>query len=78
MDVIVNSTSSELDLTRGTVSNALLKVGGQQLQDECRKMKPKGICDGELIETSSGNLQCKSVYHTSLSPFKEASAVQVI
>ncbi|XP_033757570.1 protein mono-ADP-ribosyltransferase PARP14-like [Pecten maximus] len=61
-DAIVNSTGDHLDLTRGAVSKAILKAGGQQLQVECnarsRDMQSRG-----LVVTSGGNLPCRKILH---------------
>ncbi|XP_050395683.2 protein mono-ADP-ribosyltransferase PARP14 isoform X2 [Patella vulgata] len=65
-DVIVNSTSSKLELKAGAVSGSILRVGGAILQTECDQKYPNGIGEGDIAETGSGNLQCRQVYHTCL------------
>lgn len=66
VDVIINSTSSNLQLTHGAVSQSLLNAGGQSLQSECTKKYPKGVNPGEIAVTGGGKLECKNVYHGAL------------
>ncbi|CAC5424291.1 Protein mono-ADP-ribosyltransferase PARP15 [Mytilus coruscus] len=61
VDAIVNTTSKDLQLNQGAVSAALLKVGGQALQDECLQNYPKGVGYGEVAVTSGYNLPCSYV-----------------
>ncbi|KAM3835915.1 protein mono-ADP-ribosyltransferase PARP9 [Diretmus argenteus] len=61
-DVIVNTTSPELDLSVGQISGALLARAGFKMQKEIRERKPAyGPC---VYVTKSYGLQCKQVYHT--------------
>ena len=65
-DAIVNSTGREMNLKgSGGVSAALLKKGGKELQKACdQKTKNKQyLSEGKVIDTKSGNLQCKRVFH---------------
>ncbi|KAK3598397.1 hypothetical protein CHS0354_019800 [Potamilus streckersoni] len=66
VDVIVNTTSYSLDLTNGTVSQSLLKTGGQILQEECKMKYPNGIKDGDIAVTRGGKLDCQIVCHGAL------------
>lgn len=66
VDVIVNTTSKNLDLNQGAVSTSIMKLGGASIQQECHVKYPKGINYGEVAITSGGNLCCKSVYHGAL------------
>ncbi|XP_041369508.1 protein mono-ADP-ribosyltransferase PARP14-like [Gigantopelta aegis] len=65
-DIIVNSTSNNLDLKNGAVSKSILTAAGDSLQKECRRNYSKGIQPGEIAVTSGGNLNCKKVFHTCL------------
>ena len=65
-DAIVNTTGREMNLkASGGVSAALLKKGGKELQKACdQKTKNKQyLSEGKVIDTKSGNLQCKRVFH---------------
>ena len=66
VDVIVNTTSKNLDLNQGAVSTSIMKLGGASIQQECHVKYPKGINYGEVAITGGGNLCCKSVYHGAL------------
>ncbi|KAL5021121.1 hypothetical protein ScPMuIL_000276, partial [Solemya velum] len=65
-DVIVNTTSKDLNLSSGAVSKSLLTVAGPQLQQECQQNYPSGIAPGQVAETSGYNLNCQKVLHGSL------------
>ncbi|CAM9477704.1 unnamed protein product [Lampetra planeri] len=65
-DVIVNTTSSSMNLNIGGMSAALSKKAGPALQAAVNKKKASpvnGIID---TETAGCNLSCKRVYHVSL------------
>ncbi|KAL3863208.1 hypothetical protein ACJMK2_004974 [Sinanodonta woodiana] len=62
-DALVNTTSNKLNLSQGAVSASLLAVGGQQLQDECKKKYPNGIKHGEVAITGAGELRSSYVLH---------------
>ena len=63
VDVIVNSINAELRLDGGEVSNALLDIAGETLQEECDSIAPDGIEVGEVVVTSGGQLECQHVVH---------------
>ncbi|XP_071133739.1 protein mono-ADP-ribosyltransferase PARP14-like [Mytilus edulis] len=63
VDVIVNSTSRDLNLGGGMLSKSVLKAGGQGLQNECTQNYPNGIKEGEVAITTGGKLSCKNVLH---------------
>ncbi|XP_021359151.1 poly [ADP-ribose] polymerase 14-like isoform X2 [Mizuhopecten yessoensis] len=63
VDVIVNSAPFDLDLSNGGLSEALLKVAGQGLQEECIEHYPNGISTGEILTTKGYDLPCSYVYH---------------
>lgn len=66
MDVIVNSTNSDLNLQIGQISQELLGEGGEGLQEECRHTYPNGISAGEIAVTSGGRLPCQAVFHVTV------------
>ena len=67
MDVIINTTSRDLNLRAGAISASILKAAGEELQRECnRKVPPGGINPGEIVVTSGYDLMCKDVYHVAL------------
>lgn len=67
VDVIVDSTSPNLKLaSRPGLSQSLLEVAGQSLQDQCDEEYPDGIKPGELAVTDGYNLKCQRVYHGTL------------
>lgn len=68
-DVIVNSTSPDLQLQRGALSKAILKAGGSMIQDDCTKNYPNGIDVGEVAVTSAGKLKCSNIYHIAIKHF---------
>lgn len=77
VDVILNSTSKNLDLNKGTASKALLQKAGSGLQAECREKYPNGVQPGQLAITAGGNLQCQHVFHTSLVKWSKRNSKQV-
>ncbi len=69
MDVIVNTVSTNLQLSQGAVSKAILQAAGPGIELEARMQKPNGIGVGELVETSPGTLAGSGVHmilHTAL------------
>ncbi|XP_055982684.1 protein mono-ADP-ribosyltransferase PARP14-like [Sorex fumeus] len=65
--VIVNSTSSDLDLDNGTLSKALLKNAGPELQAELYRAEQAVTVDvGTVLQTSGCNLPCHHVLHVVL------------
>ncbi|XP_053185152.1 protein mono-ADP-ribosyltransferase PARP9 [Scomber japonicus] len=60
-DVIVNTISSDRNLSYGTISKALLEKAGHGMQKEIYSVKQTG---GYVFVTSPHNLHCKAVYHT--------------
>uniref|UniRef100_S4RKQ4 Macro domain-containing protein n=1 Tax=Petromyzon marinus TaxID=7757 RepID=S4RKQ4_PETMA len=66
-DVIVNTVSNDLDLSKGAVSGALLKKAGPLLQTLTNEISQnKSVLDGDTIavKINKCNLSCKEVYHT--------------
>uniref|UniRef100_A0AAZ3PE84 Macro domain-containing protein n=1 Tax=Oncorhynchus tshawytscha TaxID=74940 RepID=A0AAZ3PE84_ONCTS len=62
---IVNTISEDLDLSKGAVSNAILKAAGPGLQsaatDEARVNR---LAYGDVVVTDGYNLRCQRVIHT--------------
>ena len=63
VDVIVNTTARDLNLSNGAISKLILVTAGPQIQLECQQLAPNGIKFGELIVTNGHGLQCQYVYH---------------
>ncbi|KAG5833575.1 hypothetical protein ANANG_G00277350 [Anguilla anguilla] len=63
VDVIVNTIASDRNLTKGVVANAILEKAGYGIQEEIYKSRSTSQF-GDVIETSSHQLNCLCVYHT--------------
>ncbi|KAM9851030.1 poly(ADP-ribose) polymerase family member 14-related sequence 1 [Aulostomus maculatus] len=61
-EVIVNTLGEDLDLTKGAVSNAILRVAGPQLQQLLNSKSASGKV-GAVLETDGCNLKSKQVFH---------------
>ncbi|KAM6978444.1 poly(ADP-ribose) polymerase family member 14-related sequence 1 [Tautogolabrus adspersus] len=61
-EVIVNTVSSDLDLTKGAVSNAIFRMAGQKLHQVLKAKSPSANV-GEVIVTEGCNLKSKQVFH---------------
>ncbi|XP_028405586.1 protein mono-ADP-ribosyltransferase PARP15-like isoform X1 [Dendronephthya gigantea] len=61
VDVIVNTTNDSVDLNANACGKALLKVAGDELLKECKKIG--SLKAGDMASTGPGNLNCKRVYH---------------
>ncbi|XP_072891762.1 protein mono-ADP-ribosyltransferase PARP14-like [Hemitrygon akajei] len=59
-DAIVNSTNVHLNLNTG-VSQAILRAGGQQLENECKALGVQN--ENSVVTTGAGNLHVKYVIH---------------
>lgn len=75
VDVIVNSASSDLDLSKNASAKALSDAAGPTLQQECRAIGK--VNTGDIVITSGGNLKCKHVFHTSCATWNQQSGEQV-
>lgn len=60
VDAIVNAANTDLILGGG-VAGAILRKGGQAIQDECNKIGTIPL--GEAVITNAGNLKAKYVIH---------------
>ncbi|XP_051767270.1 protein mono-ADP-ribosyltransferase PARP14 isoform X3 [Ctenopharyngodon idella] len=78
-DVIVNTISEDLDLSKGAVSKALLQTAGHQLQSEITTAaRSNNLNYGEMVITDGYKLKCRKVFHV-VSPFwKQGSADRVL
>ncbi|XP_041663634.1 poly(ADP-ribose) polymerase family member 14-related sequence 1 isoform X2 [Cheilinus undulatus] len=61
-EVVVNTITKDLDLSKGAVSNAIFRVAGPKLQQVVRAKSPSGNV-GEVIVTEGCNLKSKQVFH---------------
>ena len=59
--MIVDTTSTKLELENGQVSASLLSDAGPEIRNECKTLKELRV--GEIAETSGYKLPCKRVYH---------------
>ena len=67
-DVLVNSTSTDLQMAVGPVEKAIAKEAGPKLLRECRRQFPKGITVNGFAATDSFNMtNAKRIYHVALS-----------
>lgn len=64
----MNTTGSDLDLSKGQVSAALLNKASQKIQEEIKQRKRRHVSEGEVIPTGGHYLSCKKVYHTVCAP----------
>lgn len=63
-DIIVNTISDDMDLSKGAVSKALLQTAGHQLQSEISRAAPSsGLSYGDMVITAGYNLKCSKVFH---------------
>ncbi|XP_073672141.1 protein mono-ADP-ribosyltransferase PARP14-like [Paramisgurnus dabryanus] len=63
-DVIVNTVSEDLDLSKGAISKALLQAAGHQLQTEVTTaVHASRLNYGKMVITDGHNLKCKRVFH---------------
>ncbi|KAK9968212.1 hypothetical protein ABG768_002547 [Culter alburnus] len=77
-DVIVNTISEDLDLSKGAVSKALLQTAGHQLQTEItRTARSNNLNYGEMVITDGYNLKCRKVFHV-VSPFWKPGSADVV
>ena len=68
VDVVVNTTNTEMQLTGAGVAGALVKQGGPGLKAACDSLRKQNIKAGEskVVETpceAMGQLKCKSIFH---------------
>ncbi|XP_077071696.1 protein mono-ADP-ribosyltransferase PARP9 [Siphateles boraxobius] len=67
VDVIVNTISTDRNLSQGEISKAILKKAGRKIQDEISSIKNStSFSGGVLYMTHGHDLKCLAVYHTAL------------
>ena len=72
MDVIVNPTSSKLELDWGSLSKSVLALAGPEIQRECTLNYPDGITSEKIAVTSAGRLKdVKSLFHITCPAFRK-------
>ncbi|XP_076461058.1 uncharacterized protein LOC143293737 [Babylonia areolata] len=76
--VLVNSSNPALSLKDGQVSRDLLRVGGMEIQEECKAKYPSGIKMGELAVTKGGKLMCKKIFHCTLPKEKDTAKIRKV
>ncbi|XP_036451402.1 protein mono-ADP-ribosyltransferase PARP14-like [Colossoma macropomum] len=73
-DVIVNTISRDVDLSKGAVSKALLQAAGPQMQAEASSVNgSSNLGYGNIVITGGYNLSCQKVFHT-VCPFWNGGA----
>lgn len=75
VDAIVNSASSDLDLSRNASAQALSNAAGPDLQQECTAIGQ--VQTGGIAVTSGGKLGCKYVFHTSCAQWENGKGEKV-
>ena len=68
-DVLVNTTSTSMNLSDGAVSKSILKSAGQEIQEEIKQKysQHKPIQHGRVAVTKAYKIQqCKAVFHGAL------------
>lgn len=74
-DVIVNTTTENMELNGSAVSKALLKKAGSNLQHACNQLVQDGLkldCGQIVVTKSYGKLQCEKLIHAHVPPKAEA------
>ena len=75
VDVVVNSTSRDLNLDANASAKALSAAAGPKLQEECKTTGQ--VKTGEIVATSGANLACKHVFHTSCAGWENGAGEKV-
>ncbi|XP_071948864.1 protein mono-ADP-ribosyltransferase PARP14-like [Antedon mediterranea] len=80
VDIIVNTTSRDLNLNNGNVSNALLQAAGAQLQQECDVIRATtgNIPLHKFVETGPAALKCRKIFHTASQNYQGPTSMQNI
>ncbi|XP_072026424.1 protein mono-ADP-ribosyltransferase PARP14-like [Amphiura filiformis] len=86
VDIIVNTTSPELNLDCGAVSTAILNAGGQQIQKDCDLLvgrsygnHQKKVPMGQFLLTSAGKMaRCKRIYHAVCPPYSVPNSEEIL
>ena len=75
VDAYVNSTNSDLDLSRGMLSRQLLRQVGQKLQEECNEYAP--LSAGQVAVTSAQSLLSDVLLHVAPPAYKSKGSERV-
>ena len=80
MDVLFNSVSTDLNLSKGAVSKSILQAAGPAIQQEVQRESPSELQLGQYVTSTGGNLNCKLIFHTTLGRWDQGQgmAEQVI
>lgn len=70
----MNTLSSDLNLTVGAISNALLKAAGPQLQVLLNQQVRGSANNGAVFETAGANLKNKLVFHAVVPHWNQGQA----
>jgi len=79
VDALINSVGEHLDMSGGTVSNAILEAAGYDIQEEL--VRVASTCDvqsGSVFVTDGYGLNCTHVLHAVCSSQRDGSSVQVL
>uniref|UniRef100_A0A672S0R9 Poly [ADP-ribose] polymerase n=1 Tax=Sinocyclocheilus grahami TaxID=75366 RepID=A0A672S0R9_SINGR len=78
-DVIVNTISEDLDLSKGAISKALLQTAGYQLQSEINTAaRSNSVNYGEVVITNGYKLKCQKVFHVVCPFWRQGSEDKVL
>jgi O-acetyl-ADP-ribose deacetylase (regulator of RNase III) len=65
-------------LDAGSMSNAILKAAGKQIQTELNKKASKHVPFGKVIQTSGGNMtRIKAIYHGAVAGYNGGKGEKV-
>jgi O-acetyl-ADP-ribose deacetylase (regulator of RNase III) len=79
VDVIVNTTSDDLNLKNGAVSKLILQKAGDVIQQDLNKNYPKGLENNasKVAISTSGNIRnLKRIFHISLKSFEATAEIE--
>ncbi|XP_067289789.1 protein mono-ADP-ribosyltransferase PARP14 [Pseudorasbora parva] len=77
-DVIVNTISNDLDLSKGAVSKAILQTAGHQLQSEITTAARSRNVSRNMVITDGYRLKCQKVFHVVCPFWKQGSEDRVL
>lgn len=74
VDVIVNVVDKDFSIDFGSISQSIMREGGNELRKECKKSH---MSEGQYMLTGAGKLQCKKVMHCHLAHKNNPKAAEV-
>ena len=79
VDVIVNTTASDMNLQSGKVSQAIVQAAGPALQQECDVLiaSQGNVAAWSFVETGASTLRCKKIYHCVCEGYKQTQSENV-